>query len=691
MPALIVLLLLFMGLTHSHPALAESSQQETPDFDTLFEAIYARQEEAVENEVDLHQHFWELYQQPLDLNQASPEELKNLGILSDRQQDAFFRHLAKNGPLVSIYELQAIPDWDLETIKLLLPFVHVEALKDIAHSRTSWPSGLGPKNSYWLTRYERTLETKQGYMPNKKHQVPYVGSPDAWMTRLRIQHPPGWDVGFSGKKGAGEAFAWDPATQRYGLAPYRFHCLVKDRQWLKALVIGDYAVGYGQGLVLNTGMSMNRSSETVKVIRTKNVGIRPHQSLSQAAFRGIATTWQWPHWELTAYYSNIGLEGKVEQNVAQGGAFVRSVQRGGSYRTDNELTKKGQVREQVIGGTCVYKGPIRGAVLGANALYQHYSLPLYPKAQKDRNPMAFQGQDHANGSLFYQYLWQNFHFFGEGSLAKSGGKAAVTGVVASLSQYIDATILWRHYDQNFHGPFGQGFKENTGDKGNERGLYLGIRISPVQHFHLDAYYDYFYFPWFYGKPVAGHSWLAKATYQPIRTGLVYFQFKTTSKERRVPKVLKAAVPTAVGTQQRYKFVGKYSLSKVLNFHSAVQWSSYQLLGATTWGWAVVQDATYKLRRLQLRGRVAWFKAQDFENRLVFYEPNVLYNGFNFPAYYGQGMRYCLLVCYQPISMLRLELKYALTWYKKGSKIASGLEALSGNVKNDVQIQAVLRF
>ena len=656
-----------------------------PAFDALLEAIYGDCPEEMPYEV-LQERLWEYYQDPLELNQTSREVLQRLGMLTEQQLDQFFSHLAKNGPLVSIYELQAIPAFDLPTIQRLVPFVKVEEGYTDYHNRALWAQGLGARDSYGLVRYERTLETKQGYLPNKKSDtIPYVGAPDGLLTRLSVKQPH-WGLGLAARAKAGEALTWDPATQRYGPSVARFHWVLKHKKSLKALVLGDYVVGYGEGLVLNAGFSMNKGSETIKIIRTNNLGIRPYTSLTSAAFRGIATTWQWGAIAFTAYYSTVGLDGRLEGDTSASGQYVQSIARGGYYRTESEIAKKGQVNEQVIGSTLVYQGPTRGAVVGINTLYSHYSLPIQPDIQKG-NPLRFSGQEHANGSLFYRYLWQNFHFFGEGALSRNGGKAAVVGTVASLSRYVDTTVLWRHYDQDFHGPFGKGFKENSSDNSNERGLYLGTRVRPWQRLYLDAYYDYFYFPWFWDEASAGHSWLGKATYQPSRAILIYLQFKTKVKAQKVPETEEIAM----GTKNNYKLCYKHKLSKNVSINSEVQCNSYQQLDPLTWGYAAVQDVVYKIRKLQLKGRVAWFSTEAGANKLTFYEPNVLYAGFNFPAYQGQGMRYCLLVCYKPTPAFRLEMKYTLTHYREKDKIGSGQETIEGNVKNDVRLQAIFRF
>ncbi len=674
----------------SAPGWAQSAPSQFPDFTTLVDAIYAKQVKEINYEM-LHQRLWEFYQQPLEVNQASQEELALLCILTDTQLDQLFHYLEESGSLLSIYELQAIPEFDLATIYQLIPFVKVEEVYADFRNLPLWKRGLWHRNSYWLMRYERTLETKKGYQQNEgSSTVPYVGSPNQFLTQFRIQHPSGLEVGFSAKKGAGEAFTWDPSTKRYGFNLGRFYCLLKNRKMLKALVVGDYEVGYGQGLIVNTGFSTNKSSETVKVIRTNNLGIRPHTSLASAAFRGIASTLQWRQLELTTYYSNIDLDGRRAIDASIGSEYIQHVQRGGYYRTQNEVAKKGQVNEQVIGGTAVYKFRERDAELGINVLYNIYALPLYPNTQKG-TPLRFCGRENANGGFFYRYLWQNLHFFGEGAFSKSGGRAAIVGIIASLSHHLDATVLLRHYDQDFHSLYGNAFSENASSNSDERGIYLGARIKPVPYLYFDAYYDYFHFPWFLGKGAAGHSWLTKATYEPQKSTLLYFQCKETKKEGHIPKARKPAATSAVGKKRGYKVRWQQMASKVVSLTSGVQWNSYQQLKRTTWGYALAQGVTYKISKLKLSGRVAWFNTEDAMNKMAFYEPDVLHGGFNFSSYQGIGMRYCLLVCYKPVPYCRLELRYTLNWYRDKDKVGSGQEAIEGNTKNHVKLQAIVSF
>ena len=146
-----------LGLIAAMGAYEPVSAREKPEFITLLDAIYSQQAEEISYE-ELYENLWEFYQHPLELNHASREDLSLLCILTDAQLDHFFDHLEKNGPLRSIHDLQAIPDFDRDTISQLVPFVQVSETYPKPTKALGKPGSPGSQHSYWLGGYERTIE-----------------------------------------------------------------------------------------------------------------------------------------------------------------------------------------------------------------------------------------------------------------------------------------------------------------------------------------------------------------------------------------------------------------------------------------------------------------------------------------------------------------------------------------------------
>jgi hypothetical protein len=121
---------------------------------------------------------------PLNLNEADAVGLKELFFLTDLQIESLlsYRHLL--GKFISIYELQAIPAWDVSTIKKILPFVtidnYITAVEGLKKRFTGGDHGL-------LFRFLQIVEKSKGYnetTPGTK----YLGSRQRLFLRYRYQY-----------------------------------------------------------------------------------------------------------------------------------------------------------------------------------------------------------------------------------------------------------------------------------------------------------------------------------------------------------------------------------------------------------------------------------------------------------------------------------------------------------------------
>lgn len=665
------------------------------DFSTAVNAVYARQGNQISYE-KLSERLWKFYQYPIDLNKTSKEKLNQLHILSEDQLVNFFNHIDKNGLLVSIYELQAIRGFDLNTINCLIPFIKVEEKYPVQSQGIEKASKKQPTYGYWLSRYIRRLETSPGYEINlKTGQPPYQGSPDKLVTRIKWKHPNGWGFGIAAKKDPGEPFTWDIDTERYGFDVWSAYILLENKGYLKRLIIGDYEIGFGQGLVLNAGFSMDKSGDIIPIIRTTNIGIKPHTSVSKYGFRGIATTLVWKSLEQTIYYAYNSLDGEILQDKT-GVYYTETIKRNGSHRTHQEINKKAQIYEQIIGSTVVYTTKRGQREIGVNAIYSQYDTPLRLSIKK--LPYHFAGKDNFNLGLFYRYLWYNLHFFGEAAICKSGAKGGLLGIVTSLASCIDLAISVRHYDADFHNFYGKAFGEASSGNYNEQGIHVRIGIQPIKKLNVNAYYDYFKFPKATTKiaePSSGYTWLTKATYQFDRTSILLFQYKQTHKDKNIPKEkLQSANKNIkeVGDfiHRTYKTQFKKQATKSIHLNTQAQASTYDFLQNLTWGYVMAQSITYKIKKLTFSGQIAWVDA-DYENRLYVHEKEPLYNNAMGTMYYMKGIKSYLMIGYKPTANWRIEGKYSIGWYPDEDHLGSGNDIIEGNIKNEFKLQLIYKF
>ena len=78
------------------------------DLESFVEERFSFQEEDIAYE-DLYESLLQVHLNPLDLQQATAEQLRSLYILSPIQIASLLEYRKNFGPFISIYELQAVP------------------------------------------------------------------------------------------------------------------------------------------------------------------------------------------------------------------------------------------------------------------------------------------------------------------------------------------------------------------------------------------------------------------------------------------------------------------------------------------------------------------------------------------------------------------------------------------------------
>ncbi|WP_233636157.1 helix-hairpin-helix domain-containing protein [Hymenobacter setariae] len=691
------LLLCLGGL--AHPARAQELPRRAPDLDRLTQELFAEiQSDQVPYE-DLYETLLQYYQTPVNLNAASREELRALLLLSETQISNLLTHREASGPLLSLYELQAVLGWDLRTIYRVLPFVTVQADDPNRARGPLWQRIKNEENNALFVRYERVLQPRKGYAAADTFQgrltSRYLGSPDKLLVRYRVSHAHDFSLGFSAEKDAGEALAWQPKQGQYGPDFLSAHFFLQERGRLKALAVGDYQLQFGQGLLLSSGLAVGKGAETITTLRRSSVGVRPYSALLENTFfRGAAATYQLaPRWEATAFASHKSIDANLQQradSLTQYDEFGSSLQYTGFHRTAAELADRHALQETVAGGNLGYLSHDGALALGFTAVGTHYGTPLLKRAEP-YNRYEFSGQNNLALGAHYSYVWRNLLLFGEVGRTSGGGLGTLNGLLASLGPRIDAAVLIRHYDVDFHTIYGNALSENSRNI-NESGLYLGLKVRPVTRWELSAYFDQFWFPWLryrVGAPSRGDDALLRLAFTPTKTSLLYAQYRVRLKPRDLSSSLGRPVPLP-GQQLRHSILVYYDTQPTLRLglRTRLQASRLRDDDHLPWrsGYALSQDASVQVaRRVQLTARYAVFDADDYDTRQYLFEQDVLYV-VSIPALYGQGIRTYAIAQVSFSKHLTLWLRYANTHYRHQTTVGSGLEEIQGNVRSEIKMQ-----
>jgi hypothetical protein len=689
---IVVLLLIFCSIPQVQ---AQNYPRQTIDFDLFVQELFSQQEDENISYEDMYETLFQYYQQPIDLNNTTPEELASLFILSRPQIASFFQHLQDNGKLLSIYELQAIPGFDLITIYQLLPFVKVDDAGLYADSRPLWQRMIGEDNNALIVRYERTLQERRGYSlvdSSSRSQSRYLGSPDKVFMRYRNSVAQDYSLGITAEKDAGEAFTWDPDTRRYGFDFYTAYFQLYNKGRFKAIALGDYQLQIGQGLQLSSGYSVGKGSETITTISRANLGIRPYSSVLESAFfRGAAVTYKLKDdLNLTGFYSTKRADANLQADtISDFSETFTGIQTSGFHRTTTELANKGRVREQIFGSSLQYQK--RAFTVGFTAVGTTYSSPI-KKTDAPYQRFEFNGSSNYTAGTNYSFTWQNVYLFGEMAMSKSGGIGSVNGLIANLSDKAEVAMLYRYYSRNFHSLYGGAFGEGSRNI-NERGFYTGIKLKPIARWEITAYYDRFTFPWLRYRtdaPSYGDEHLVRLYFKPSRQSALYVQFRTESKGMNAPNNTTTIDYVAQAMRRNYLLYYEFAPTPALSLKSRVQFSSYEHEAPKQTGYLIAQDINYSFKNIRLSTRYALFDTDSYDTRQYVYERDVLY-AFSIPALSGKGTRVYALLQFQLVRDLDVWIKYGITNYRNVDSIGSGLETIEGSTRSDVKAQVRYKF
>ncbi len=628
---------------------------------------------------------------PVNLNTADRNLLEDLKILSPMQIQSLISYRERLGKLISIYELQAVPGWDVRTIAKLRPFITVSTEADISANILKRLRG-GDKTL--LVRATRVLEDSRGYIADTAGATTshYAGSPEKLLIRYRYKYKNLLQYGFLGEKDPGEELF--KGTQKQGFDFYSAHFFLRNSGIIKALALGDYSVNLGQGLTNWMNLAYGKGPDVLATKRQSSV-LRPYRSPGEAFFfRGAGITLGNDKWEATVFASlkNTDANKIAADTLSSFEDYITSFQTSGYHRTASELEDKGSQRQLAFGGNFSYQ--YKGLHIGINGIQFLLKHPLQ-KSNKPYNLFALKGKSFGNYSMDYGYTYKNMHLFGEAAVSDTRYKAFVNGLLISTAINVDMSIFYRNISKGFQTLYGSAFTENTLPT-NEKGLFVGISVKPSQAWKLDAYGDVFRFPWLKSgvdAASAGSDYFLQVSYRPNKQLDMYARFKEEKKGINFNEDEEMLNPVIQMPKKSFRYQLSYKLNSEFTFRTRTEVAWYDKNGpAASEGFLLYADLLYKPNMKPLSGnvRLQYFETDDYNSRFYAYENDMLYN-FAIPVFYGKGYRYYLNLNYDLNKKLSFWLKFAQTIYNDRNSVGSGLDEIKGNTKSELKLQMMYRY
>ena len=622
-------------------------------WDDFVEEYLSDEERADDEDLQLHlQDLKELSEHPLNINTATVEDLLQLPFLSEAQIEQIHAYIYLHGQMQTLSELRLVPLIDDATRRWLSLFAYAGTEQ---HEDRRF---LGRLHHDISSRLDVPLYYRMG----QQRADGYRG--DALYHRLRYTLSDGrhLQAGLRIEKDAGERF-----YDSYGA-----YAMLQDVGPLQKAVVGDYRIGFGEGLVMGGSTWHSKSTPPLKV----QGGLRPMTGMDEVNFlRGAAVTVSLGrHISLSAF----GSYRKRDATLTDEGE-VQTLRTDGYHRTASEWDRKRNVGSTMLGGNIAWQGS--GFHLGATGYWQQFSRSLNPGTQQYR-AIYPKGKTFGTAGVNYGYTRYRIALAGETAYSTAGGgMATVNRISWTPSRRYTLSVVQRFFSYNYYSFYGSTLSENSSPQ-NESGVLVHLQAEPLAGLSLTAYADFFHNPWPRYRMThssTGQDFMLQGTYALSRRQTIMARYQLKRKEngdRMEPH-------HRVKLQWTCEASGRWRLQTTGSFHS--------VLGSK--GFLLSQNARFIVKKpgLTLNGQLGYFHTDDYASRIYVQHP-ALFSSVSSASYYGHGMLGVATCRWQSKNRRwMLEGRYSLLCYFDRDEQGSGLQAIMSAWKNDISVQFRIRI
>ena len=526
----------------------------------------------------------ELEQHPININKATREDLEQLPFLSAQQVEALMEYKYRYGGMKSLAELMMIREIEPQMRKLLGCFIYAgEESKSKIRTKHELIACYKVDYRHWF-RYqmEQGDKLKLGLVASQDADEPF----------------------FSGKN-------------KLGYDYYSPYLQLKKLGRLETLVLGNFRVSMGMGMVMNNSFSLGKIATLQNLGRNAN-GLRAHSSRSLGFLQGAGATINLGRGiKTTAFVSYTPMDATLNSDGS-----ARTIITTGYHRTETELAKKNNLHALKTGGTIKYNG---GRVhLALNALYAHLDRRLSPSKTQLYNYFKPEGTDFMNASVDYGYRGRRFTLNGETAIDGNGHIATINTISLTTNSGLNLMALQRFYSYQYTSLDAQSYSD-CGRVQNESGVYIGLSWQLSPKWQLAAYADYAYHPWaLYRKTSSSYS----------LDNLMQCSFTSNHWKLMARYRLKA-----YEKEHRTRITAEYTTE---NFSARTQFDGGYCAENEERGAMLSENLAYAYHWFRMNAGVGYFNTDSYNSRVYLYESGPLYT-YSMQQFYGEGMRYWLML------------------------------------------------
>lgn len=558
-----------------------------------------------------------------NINNIQADALEEMAILSPLQIQQFISYRRSFGNFISLMELQAVPGWDIHTIRKILPMLTLDKEQPLV-----------PELKQRIDEGEQRILYRTGGQRNRlqtntdsaKHLYKQLIS-----YRFNFRDLLRW--GITLEKDAGEKNIIDH---------YSMFASISKRGMLKHLILGDYTVSMGQGLVHWQGFAMGRSGNMMGSFRQGEL-FRPHTGTDENRFcRGMAAQFQKNAIEIGAFISKKKIDANTMTDSTNETKWVSTILLSGLHRTKNEMEDRKSLQQFIAGGNIRFSS--RMGKSSFNMVHTAFDLPI-KKRNQPYNRFAISGNHWQNASIDHSVSTTWGFLFAELAMDRLRQKAFLAGWIKSIDPKLDVSLLYRNMGMRYRALESNVFSEN-GEAGNEKGFFLNINYTPSPQHKMEIFCDRYQQDWpTFSTPGkrTGTLYSAQYTWRPNKKTEIYTRIQMENATHKI-RVHAAFSPiNSVVCRVRNELIGIRKNKETMDN------------GHLAYAELIIKPP---MQAFSASIRCAWFDTDGYATRIYAYERDLpSYHAIS--PHHGTGVKTYAVVQYKWGRLLQLSGKWSM--------------------------------
>jgi len=573
----------------------------------------------------------ELFLFPVNLNEASGEQLASSGLFSTFQVKSILAYREKYGDLFSIYELAGLDGFRKQRL------VHLSSSMTVSSKVQSSPQRKSPTR---ILMFAGRTHSSSG------EEVSYPGS--LWKTSLRLKSGIGKRIltGIAYEKDQGERCLWENRPEHLsGFLELRGAGL------LEKLIIGSFRINNGMGLIQGSGLMHTPEAIQSRPLRLSS--IKPYAGTAENLIhQGAALRLNLGKTKLLLWssYQNTDLSLSAMDSTTENTCWTDYIRETGLHRTSTELAGRNLA---YLGSTGIQVlSNFRKLSLGLQYFTRISGLN---QAGKDSLQYSYGSQFHHTTSIQWGWRLNKLIFFGEFAPGRQNSSAFLGGSHFLVNDFLSATIQFHNYGAKHQETFASAYASGS-HIANERGLLLLVLAEPFRNTRADLSVEIYQYPGpRYQVPVPSSGFRYKFTLHNGSMEILQWKLRMTFTSRQVTP--SSGLP---GIQPLHN-IGNSKIDGKLLYRplESFTWQSRLVISYTPREFAdrghaaIQQVALHVNNTFKCTAQFVIFHIPSWNNRICLYEPG-LYQQFRFPVYSGMGNKLSFAVSMKLAKRLVLE-------------------------------------